>query len=75
MDKPGLLASKFFQPVLPTNLVRRRHLVARLNDGLASGRSVSLLSAPAGFGRLHPGQHDHVIRLVAHRVNRGHGRM
>ena len=51
MDMPALLASKFFRPVLPTNLVKRRHLVARLNDGLTSGRCVSLISAPAGYGK------------------------
>ena len=33
------------------NLVLRPRLVERLNEGLSSGRKLTLISAPAGFGK------------------------
>ena len=51
IDKPALLASKLFRPVLPTTLVARHHLIEQLNDGLVFGRSLTLVSAPAGYGK------------------------
>jgi LuxR family maltose regulon positive regulatory protein len=51
LANPPLLAAKFFQPVLHPNQVARPHLIQRLNEGLASGRTVSLFSAPAGYGK------------------------
>ena len=46
-----LAAVKFFPPVLAANRVVRNHLVARLQSGLAQHRSLTLVSAPAGYGK------------------------
>jgi LuxR family maltose regulon positive regulatory protein len=46
-----LLATKLHQPSLSAKRVHRPHLVRRLNEGLASGRQITLVSAPAGFGK------------------------
>ena len=35
----------------PASPVRRARLVAKLNEGLAAGRRLTLVSAPAGFGK------------------------
>ncbi len=48
---PGLLATKTHTPPLPQKHVERDRLVKRLNDGLDQGRRVTLVSAPAGFGK------------------------
>ncbi len=47
----ALLLTKLFVPPPRSNLVFRPRLVARLNDGLSSGRKLTLISAPAGFGK------------------------
>lgn len=46
-----LLASKFFLPPLRSSLVPRPHLVQLLNEGLSAQRRLTLISAPAGFGK------------------------
>ncbi len=46
-----LLATKLHRPSPPPKRVPRLHLVERLNEGLESGRAVTLVSAPAGFGK------------------------
>ena len=48
---PGLLTTKLHRPSMPPARVHRPHLSQRLNDGLASGRRMTLVSAPAGFGK------------------------
>ncbi len=48
---PGLLATKFHFPTLPGRRVLRPRLVQRLNEGLEAGRRLTLISAPAGFGK------------------------
>jgi LuxR family transcriptional regulator, maltose regulon positive regulatory protein len=48
---PGLLATKFHLPTLPNQRVLRSRLVQRLNQGLEAGRRLTLISAPAGFGK------------------------
>lgn len=48
---PGLLATKLHRPSTPANWVQRPHLIHRLNEGLAINRQVTLVSAPAGFGK------------------------
>jgi LuxR family maltose regulon positive regulatory protein len=48
---PNLLASKFHRPVLPAKIISRPQLVRRLNEGFAEGRPLTLISAPAGFGK------------------------
>jgi LuxR family maltose regulon positive regulatory protein len=46
-----LLATKLYIPPLRPNLVPRPRLVERLNAGLRSGHKLTLISAPAGFGK------------------------
>jgi LuxR family maltose regulon positive regulatory protein len=46
-----LLATKLRRPALSPKRVRRPQLIQRLNDGLESGRQMTLVSAPAGFGK------------------------
>ena len=45
----ALLVTKLRVPPLPPNLVSRPHLIERLNA--AAGRKLTLVSAPAGFGK------------------------
>ena len=44
-----LLATKLYIPPPRPNIVRRPRLIARLNEGL--DRKLTLISAPAGFGK------------------------
>ncbi len=46
-----LLHTKLFVPPLRPNLVPRPHLIERLNQGLQQGHKLTLISAPAGFGK------------------------
>jgi LuxR family maltose regulon positive regulatory protein len=46
-----LLQTKLFIPQLRPNLVRRPHLIERLDQGLQLGHKLTLISAPAGFGK------------------------
>lgn len=46
-----ILATKLFVPPLRAQVVRRPRLVQQLDEGLRSGRKLSLVSAPAGFGK------------------------
>jgi LuxR family maltose regulon positive regulatory protein len=46
-----LLETKLRPPALPANRVKRTRLVRLLDEGLMLGRQVSLISAPAGFGK------------------------
>ncbi len=46
-----LLATKLFLPTARSNLVRRPRLVERLNVGLKSGQRLTLIAAPAGYGK------------------------
>ena len=49
---PGaLLLTKLYAPPPRPNLVLRPRLVQRLNEGLSGGRKLTLISAPAGFGK------------------------
>ncbi len=47
----NLLASKVHVPPLHGNLVNRAKLVKRLNDGIAHGCRLTLVTAPAGYGK------------------------
>lgn len=47
----NLLATKLRRPATSPKRVQRPHLTQRLNDGLDSGRRVTLVSAPPGFGK------------------------
>jgi LuxR family maltose regulon positive regulatory protein len=46
-----LLATKLYIPPLRPNLVPRPRLIERLNEGLRLDRRLTLVSAPAGFGK------------------------
>jgi LuxR family maltose regulon positive regulatory protein len=46
-----LLRTKLFIPSLRPNLVPRQHLIERLKHGLQLGHRLTLISAPAGFGK------------------------
>jgi LuxR family maltose regulon positive regulatory protein len=46
-----LLQTKLFIPPLRQNLVARLRLIERLNQGLRLGHKLTLISAPAGFGK------------------------
>ncbi|MCB0125652.1 MAG: AAA family ATPase, partial [Caldilineaceae bacterium] len=46
-----ILQTKFAIPPQRPNMVHRPHLVERLNRGIDQGGKLTLLSAPAGFGK------------------------
>ncbi len=46
-----VLATKLFVPALRPQVVPRPRLIARLREGLRPGRKLTLISAPAGFGK------------------------
>jgi len=46
-----LLATKLFIPALRPGLVPRPRLIQRLDEGLRLGRKLTLISAPAGYGK------------------------
>ena len=48
---PGLLVTKLHRPSIPTKWVQRQYLIQKLNDGLENNHRVTLVSAPAGFGK------------------------
>lgn len=49
--QPTLLATKLHLPGRPSRQIRRPQLVQRLNQGLEAGHILTLVSAPAGFGK------------------------
>ncbi len=51
MLESNLLATKLYRPSLPAQWVQRSHLGQRLNEGLKFNRQITLVSAPAGFGK------------------------
>ena len=46
-----LLLTKFYAPSARSSLVHRSRLLEKINDGLRLGRKLTLISAPAGFGK------------------------
>ena len=46
-----ILATKLYIPPPRSKIVARAALVKKLNDGLSAGRRLTLISAPAGFGK------------------------
>ena len=46
-----ILATKLYIPTSRPKVVLRARLVERLNEGLAAGHKLTLVSAPAGFGK------------------------
>lgn len=47
----SLLATKLYLPPQPIGYVPRPHLVKRLQQGLEQGQQLTLISAPAGYGK------------------------
>ncbi|NTU65610.1 MAG: helix-turn-helix transcriptional regulator, partial [Chloroflexi bacterium] len=47
----NLVATKLRRPVIPSKHVQRPQLMRRLNEGLSAGHPLTLVSAPAGFGK------------------------
>ncbi|PKO13383.1 MAG: helix-turn-helix transcriptional regulator [Chloroflexi bacterium HGW-Chloroflexi-10] len=46
-----LLLTKLYIPAVRSNIVLRPRLLERLNEGLSAGNKLTLISAPAGFGK------------------------
>ncbi len=46
-----ILATKLYIPPPRSKIVLRPRLIERLNDGLSASRKLTLISAPAGFGK------------------------
>ena len=46
-----LLTTKLYIPPVRPDLVPRPHLIERLDEGLRLGHRLTLVSAPAGFGK------------------------
>ena len=46
-----VLATKLYSPPPPPKAVHRQRLVERLDEGLRYNRKLTLISAPAGFGK------------------------
>ncbi|HEX9012295.1 MAG TPA: LuxR C-terminal-related transcriptional regulator [Anaerolineaceae bacterium] len=48
---PDILSTKLYLPSLPFRSVQRQRVTRRLEEGLAAGARITLVSAPAGFGK------------------------
>src|SRR3990170_1968596 len=46
-----ILATKLYIPPPRSKIVLRPRLIERLNEGLSASRKLTLISAPAGFGK------------------------
>ena len=49
--KNNLITIKFHRPGIPQKQIQRDHLIQRMNRGFESGHILTLVSAPAGFGK------------------------
>jgi len=47
----SLLKTKLYAPPLRPDMIRRQRLLQKLDDGLAFSRCLTLVSAPAGYGK------------------------
>jgi LuxR family maltose regulon positive regulatory protein len=47
----SVLLTKLYIPLLRAKIVFRPRLIEQLNEGLSEGRKLTLISAPAGFGK------------------------
>ena len=47
----SLLSTQYHIPPVGVNLVKRHHLLQKLNDGLCQGKRLILVCAPAGYGK------------------------
>lgn len=48
---PNLLVTKLYAPLARPNLIPRPRLIQQLNEGLQPSRRLTLVSAPAGYGK------------------------
>src|SRR3989337_2179408 len=48
---PPILPTKLYTPPPRPKVVLRPRLIERLNEGLPAGRKLTIISAPAGFGK------------------------
>src|SRR5688572_32449223 len=46
-----ILATKLYAPPPRPKVISRPRLIKQLNEGLSTGHKLSLISAPAGFGK------------------------
>ncbi|MBP1468647.1 hypothetical protein EYB53_023235 [Candidatus Chloroploca sp. M-50] len=51
LTAPSLLMSKFHRPAPPSRAIARPGLLARLHAGLAANHPLTLIAAPAGYGK------------------------
>ena len=51
LPEPTVIAAKFHRPAAPRHPVPRPALMARLDAGLAAGWPLTLIAAPAGYGK------------------------
>jgi hypothetical protein len=65
-----ILATKLYIPPLRPQVVLRPRLIERLNEGLSAGHKLTLVSAPAGFGKT-----TLVSEWVSERIKAEGGRM
>ena len=47
----SILSTKLFMPAIRRNLIERSRLISRLENGVRQGCPLTLVSAPAGFGK------------------------
>lgn len=47
----SILSTKLFIPTLPPDVIQRPHLIEQVTVGLKAGHSLTLISAPAGYGK------------------------
>lgn len=47
----SILVTKLQPPILSSKRIARPYIIQRLNEGLESGQQLTLVSAPAGFGK------------------------
>jgi len=51
MTEPSILSTKLFTPAFPPRGIHRQSLIANLHRGLEERRILTLVSAPAGYGK------------------------
>ncbi len=47
----SILSTKLFIPTIPPDVIHRPHLIEQVTAGLKAGHSLTLVSAPAGYGK------------------------
>jgi len=47
----SILSTKLFNPTIPPDVIHRPLLISQVTAGLKGGRFLTLISAPAGYGK------------------------